>query len=145
MSEAVKGLWNTGEVSMYGVFEAKFNTKKAEEMIKALKELVGSRSIVRVASVSGDIVRVELVDGKVIEVPLRDVPFFMGNIFSKIAYVVGKISWNHLVTKRMIVMSEVGREVSVEKIKMSSEIEVEVEEAVSIMDAILSVVKGVQV
>jgi len=144
MSEAVKELWYmSGEVPMYGIFEAKFNLKNAEEMIKALKELVSSKLAVKVVSVSGDVVRVGLVDGKVIEILLQDVPFFMGRMFSRIAYVLGKISWNHLTTKRMIVVSEVSREASVEKVKMSSEVEVEVGEAVSIMDAILGVIKEV--
>ena len=144
MSRAMKELWYmSGEVPMYGIFEAKFNLKNAEEMIKTLKELVGSKPVVKFVSVDGGVVRVELVDGRVVEVSLSRVLSFVVGVVSKIIYVLGSKVWDYLTRKQMVVLEEVGREASVEKIKVSSEVEVEVEEAVSIMDAILAVVKEI--
>ena len=138
MSETVKELWYmSGEVPMYGVFELRFSLDRVKKVVKAFESIVGSKSVVKTVSADGGMIRVELVDGRIVEV--LNVPWFIADLISKVIYVLGSKAWDHLIKKQMLVLEEVGREAGIEKIKVSSDVKVEVREAVSIIDVMTNV------
>jgi hypothetical protein len=132
-----------GEVPTYGVFEAMLSVDRVKKLVEMFREVVGSKPVVRAVSVDGGIVKVELVDGRVIEVQLSKVLSFVADVVPVVIYVLGKKVLGHLMSKCMAVLSEAGREAGIEKVEIYGGIEVEVREAVSIIDAVLDVLREI--